>query len=361
MNKKHTRRGGGIVAAKRLDFIAPKEVAWFEIEEAALQSDEVRLSTLYSGISAGTQLTAYRGVNPFVQKQFNEAARIFEAREQGETSLYPVRGCWGYEEVGIVTELGSAVNGIKESDIVYGTWGHKSSNTVSASFAREHLLPEGLDPLAGIYSQMGTIALNAVLDADIHIGETVAVFGQGVPGQLVAQLARLNGADVIAIDLDDYRLGFSRRLGAAHTINSRQTADVSKLIKELTGGKGADVAIEISGAAGALHEAIRCLAYNGRVVTAGFYQGGARDLYLGEEFHHNRISLIGSQISGINLQLTHRWDRLRMERTVMELARSGRLKLTELVTHQVAFEQADAAYRMLDTNAEPALQVVLKF
>ncbi|WP_220376848.1 zinc-binding dehydrogenase [Paenibacillus taihuensis] len=344
-----------------MDFIAPREVAWVEIEEPALQADEVRLSTLYSGISAGTQLTAYRGVNPFVQKQFNGESRLFEPREHSESSLYPVRGCWGYEEVGVVTELGSGVKGVKEGDVVYGTWGHKSAHTVSADFAHDHKLPEGVDPLAGIYSQMGAIALNAILDADIHIGETVAVFGQGVPGQLVAQLARLNGADVIAIDLDDYRLGFSQKLGAAHTINSRQTDDVSKRIKELTGGKGADVAIEISGAAGALHEAIRCLAYNGRVVTAGFYQGGAKDLYLGEEFHHNRISLIGSQISGINPQLTHRWDRLRMERTIMELARAGRLKLTDLVTHQVAFEQADAAYRMLDTNAEPVLQVVIKF
>ncbi|RAP73653.1 zinc-dependent alcohol dehydrogenase [Paenibacillus montanisoli] len=348
------------MAALRLDFSAPKEVAFVEIEEQQLAANEVRLSTLYSGISAGTQLTAYRGINPFVKKQFDGDRRLFLDRTEEAPSLYPVRGCWGYEEVGVVSELGSAVSGLKEGDVVYGTWGHKSTHVVTESFARDHLLPEGLDPLAGIYSQMGAIALNAILDADIHVGETVAVFGQGVPGQLVAQLARLNGAEVVAIDLDDYRLGFSKRLGAAHTINSRE-ADAASQIKALTGDRGADIAIEISGASGALHEAIRSVAYNGRVVTAGFYQGGAKDLFLGEEFHHNRIQLIGSQISGINLQLTNRWDRLRMERTVMELALSGKLKLTELVTHRVPFEQAAEAYRMLDANAEPSLQVALQF
>ncbi|MBP3964716.1 zinc-dependent alcohol dehydrogenase [Paenibacillus lignilyticus] len=349
------------MTAQRLDFIAPKEVAFAAIDDNKLEAKEVRLTTLYSGISAGTQLTAYRGMNPFVKKQFNPEQRIFTDRIEEESSLYPVRGCWGYEEVGVVSEIGSAVNAIKEGDVVYGTWGHKSSHVVTEDFARDHLLPQGLDPLAGIYSQMGAIALNAILDADIHIGETVAVYGQGVPGQLVAQLARLNGAEVIAIDLDDYRLGFSERFGAAHTINSRNCGDVASRIKELTGGRGADIAIEISGASGALHEAIRSVVYNGRVVTAGFYQGGAKDLYLGEEFHHNRVQLIGSQISGINLQLTNRWDRLRMERTIMELALSGRLKLSELVTHQVPFEQAAEAYRMLDANTEKSLQVVLKF
>ncbi|QHW32784.1 zinc-binding dehydrogenase [Paenibacillus rhizovicinus] len=345
---------------KRMDFIAPKEIAFHEVEEKQLAAGEVRLTTLYSGISAGTQLTAYRGINPFVHKQFNNELRVFEPRTEPSSSLYPVHGGWGYEEVGVVSEVGPEVTGVSEGDVVYGTWGHRSSHVVTGQFAKDHLLPAGLDPVAGIYSQMGAIALNAILDADIHLGETVAIFGQGVPGQLAAQLARLNGSRVIVVDLDDYRLGFSERLGADHTINS-SSCDVAKRIKELTRGMGADIAIEFTGVSAALHEAIRCLAYNGRVVTAGFYQEGATQLYLGEEFHHNRAQLICSQISGINPQLTHRWDRLRMERTVMELAQSGRLKLTELITHRVPFGQAADAYRMLDAQSEPALQVVLQF
>ena len=64
----------------------------------------------------------------------------------------------------------------------------------SAERASARLLGADVDPRIGIFSQIGAIALNVILDADIHVGETVAVFGLGVPGQIVAQLARLNGA-----------------------------------------------------------------------------------------------------------------------------------------------------------------------
>ena len=72
-------------------------------------------------------------------------------------------GAWGYEEVGEVCELGSQVEKVKLGQIVYGTWGHRESNVVTEEFALEHTLPEDLDPIVRIYSQMGSIALNAVL------------------------------------------------------------------------------------------------------------------------------------------------------------------------------------------------------
>ena len=134
------------------------------------------------------------------------------------------------------------------------------------------------------------IALNAVLDADIHVGETVAVFGQGVPGLLCAQLAARNGGDVAVVDGIRRRLELAQRLGARHAIDF--TAErPAEAIKALTGGRGADVSIEISGAAAALNEAVRATAYSSRVVASGFIQGGADALLLGEEFHHNRIEL----------------------------------------------------------------------
>src|SRR5207249_5633454 len=61
---------------------------------------------------------------------------------------------------------------------IWGAWGHKSTHTVSESWAAERVLPATLDPLCGIFSHVGAIALNALLDADVHVGEYVAVFGQ---------------------------------------------------------------------------------------------------------------------------------------------------------------------------------------
>lgn len=345
---------------KVLVFDEQRSVRFDTYEEKPLAAGEVRLKMLYSGISAGTQLTAYRGTNPMVGKRMNPRLRLFEQRDDA-SSLYPIVGGWAYEEVGEVCELAPDVRGIRLGDIVYGTWGHRSTQIVSQEYALAHRLSPQLNPVAGIFSQMGSIALNAVLDAQIRVGETVAVFGQGVPGQLVAQLAKLNGAKTIAIDLDDYRLARARAFGADHTINSSQSADVAKEIRALTDGLGADTAIEISGSTHALHEAIRSVAYNGRVVAAGFYQGEGAGLFLGEEYHHNRVQMICSQIGDVAPELSRRWGRARMERTVFELAEQGKLNLEGLVTRKLPFEDAADAYRMLDRQTEKNLQVVLCF
>ncbi|MFD0674148.1 zinc-binding alcohol dehydrogenase [Cohnella sp. GCM10027633] len=342
-----------------LVFDGQRSVRFDTYEERPLAAGEIRLKTRYSGISAGTQLTAYRGTNPMVGKVMNKELRLFETRDEA-SSLYPVVGGWAYEEIGEVAEVAPDVNDMKLGELIYGTWGHRSSHIVKAPFAREHRLSPALNPIVGIFSQMGCIALNAVLDAHIHVGETVAVFGQGVPGQLVAQLAKQNGATVIAIDLDDYRLEKSKAFGADYTINSA-ARDVAKEIRALTGGRGADTVIEISGFAKALHQAIRSVVYNGRVVAAGFYQGQAEGLFLGEEYHHNRIQLVCSQIGAVAPELNNRWDRLRMEQTIFRLAEQGKLDLEGLVTRVVPFEEAAAAYDMLDRRTENNLQVVLSF
>jgi len=82
-------------------------------------------------------------------------------------------------------------------------------------------------------------------------------------------------------------------------------------------------------------------------VALGFYQGEARGVFLGEEFHHNRIRVVSSQIGGIQPALSARWNAARLVRTVMELQRDGRLRLRELITHRVPFRRAGEVYRLL--------------
>jgi threonine dehydrogenase-like Zn-dependent dehydrogenase len=338
-------------------FTGPRAVGFADREDPPLGPQEVRVQTLYSGISAGTELTAYRGSNPYLAKRWDEERRLFVAGEA--TSLeYPVEG-WGYEEGGRVAEVGSAVEGIAEGDLVYGTWGHRSSAVLPADRARGKL-PEGVDPICSVFSRIGAIALNGVLDADIHVGEHVAVFGQGVPGLIVTQLARLNGASVIAVDAIPARLELAQRLGAEHVVDVTRE-DAAEVIKGLTGGRGADVSIEISGNYGALHGAIRATAYNARVVACGFFQGEGRGLFLGEEFHHNRIQVMCSQISGVRAELAQRWDVPRLERTVMELQAAGRIDLRPLISHVLPYERAAEAFRLLDEDPAGAVQVVLDF
>lgn len=344
--------------ARTVRFVSPRTVDIAEYKDPRPGPDEVLLATLYSGISAGTELTAYRGSNPHLTKRWEQERRLF-LDDSAVTLEYPVEG-WGYEEVGRVSEVGEAVTQVAVGDVVWGAWGHRSSVTVGEEWAAKRLLEKSVDSIYGIFSFIGAIALNGILDADIHVGEHVAVFGQGVPGLIVTQLAQLNGGTVIAIDGIERRLELAGKLGAEHTVDFTKQRP-GEAVKSLTGDRGADVSIEFSGSSRGLHDAISSTAYNSRVVAAGFFQGEGAGLYLGEEFHHNRIEVVCSQISGVNPRLDHRWDPFRLQRTFMDLVGAGKVDLRPLISNTFPVEQAGDAFRLLDEGREEALQVVLEF
>src|SRR5204863_2348832 len=104
---------------------------------------------------------------------------------------------------------------------------------------------------------------------------------------------KASGVRVIAVDKLASRCAMTTESGADIVLNGSEI-DAPLRVKELTNGVGADVSIEITGHASALHDAIRATAYNSRVVVSGFFQGEAKGLFLGEEFHHNRIDLVCS-------------------------------------------------------------------
>lgn len=346
-----------------VQFTAPRHVEVAAHASAPLPAGHLRVRTRYSGISAGTELTAYRGTNPYLTRTWDPEARIF--RDGAAGIEYPVAG-WGYSEVGEVTEVSPELEAAgtaglpRVGDLVWGIWGHRSEGVVPVERMLGHTLPEGLEPLAGAFARVGAIAHNAVLAADIHVGEDVAVFGQGVIGLLTTRLAQLNGARVTAVDALEGRLATARAYGASRTLNARTDA-VAESVREATEGRGADVAIEISGAYPALHEALRSVTVGGRVVASGFYQGDGAGLRLGDEFHHNRVQLISSQIGGVPPQLAGRWTVERLQRTFLALVADGRVDVASLVSHVVPAAEAADAYALLDERPADALQIVLEF
>jgi threonine dehydrogenase-like Zn-dependent dehydrogenase len=337
---------------------APRELAFDALEAPPLGAGEVRIRTLFSGISAGTELSQLRGTNPFMHRRFDEPSRLFLDAE-APSWPYPVRNL-GYEEVGEIVEVGAGVTSVKVGQRVYGTWGHRTHHVAAEEYARDRLMPEGADPRIGIFSHIGAVALSGVHDAQIRIGDVVAVFGLGVPGQIVAQAARASGAHVIGVDPDPFRRETAKKLGAAEVLDPA-AGSAAEAIKTMTGSRGADVCIEVSGAPPALSEAIRAVAYSARVVAMGFFQGEVPGLRLGEEFHHNRVQLICSQISGVAPESSYRWSKPRLWRTAVELQHKGLLSLTPLITHTAAFEEAPALFERLDRGEPGLLQAVFDF
>lgn len=341
-----------------VQFNAPGDVALVERAAQPLTRTGVRIRTWYSGISAGTELTAYRGSNPYLTGSWDPVARLFRAGTP--TFEYPVAG-WGYSEMGEVVEVGDEVDDVGVGQRVYGIWGHCSEAVVPASAVAGQVLDPGVDPVHGTFARVGAIALNAVLAAEIRLGERVAVFGQGVIGLLATRLATLSGAEVVAIDSVGSRLSVARRFGATAVVPADAAGGAGAEVRALTGGAGVDVAIELSGSDRALHEATRCVGVDGTVVASGFYQGGAANLRLGEEFHHNRVRIVASQISGTPVAIGPRWNQRRLVSVFMQQLSAGRVDVAPLVSDVVDAADVALAFARLDKGDPESLQVVLRF
>lgn len=344
-------------ASSVVEISGPGEVRLVATPPLPCGAGQVRLRTLYSGVSAGTELTTYLGTNPYLNRNWDPARRLFT--DSSDTAHYPVTG-FGYEEVGEVIELGAGVTELRPGQRVWGIWGHRSDGILPASTALHQTLPESTPAVAGVFARVGAVALNAIVDADIHVGETVAIFGQGVIGLLATALAKLNGATVIAADSRPERLDRARTFGADEVVDAR-SASTAELVRDLTHGRGADVCLELSGSYAALNEAIRTCAYSSRVIASGFYQGAATALMLGEEFHHNRIDVVSSQISGPPPRYAHRWTRDRLHRDFMQLVIDGRVDPLPLITHSLPAQEVPAAFVALAEANPDTMQVVLDF
>jgi 2-desacetyl-2-hydroxyethyl bacteriochlorophyllide A dehydrogenase len=339
-----------------VSFTAPHEVALVPCDAPPLVPGSVRIQTWYSGISAGTELTAYRGSNPYLTGTWDAERRLFVPGRP--TFAYPVDG-WGYSEVGQVVEVADDVAAPRIGDVVHGIWGHRSEAVVPAAAIRDRVWTAD-DALSGTFARVGSIALNAVLAAEVRLGDRVAVFGQGVIGLLATRLATLAGADVVAVDALPRRLEAAREMGAVEVVAADVEGGAGPVVRDWARG-GVDSAIELSGNDRALHEAVRSVVVDGTVVASGFYQGGAEHLRLGEEFHHNRVRIVASQISGTPVALGPRWDQPRLVRTFMEQVRRRRVDVGTLVTDVVEAADVAAIFERLDVGDPAILQAVLRF
>ncbi|SCF27623.1 2-desacetyl-2-hydroxyethyl bacteriochlorophyllide A dehydrogenase [Micromonospora purpureochromogenes] len=335
----------------------PRRVSLEPCPTDPLGPGQVRVRTCYSGISAGTELTLFRGSNPRLSKDWDDTSRMFVPRQTPVP--YPLVG-FGYEEVGEIVEVADDVADRHPGQLVWGIWGHRAEAVLPAGAVNP--LAPGLDPLAAVFARPGAIALTAVLAGDLHLGDWVGIFGQGVIGLLATRLASLSGARVVAVDQVPARLERAARLGARRTVDAGVDS-AAAVLREATAGRGADVCLELSGAYPALHEAIRATTHAGRVVAGGFYQGQADGLGLGEEFHHNRIQLVAAQVSGPAPApgLAGRWSGTRIAHTFMDLVAEGSVDPLPLVSHVVDARAVADALALLDHGAGDVLQVVLEF
>lgn len=307
---------------------------------------EVRVQALVSAISHGTEMLVFRGQVP--------ADLSLDLPTLRGSFSFPIK--YGYASAGRVAEVGDGVLTPRVGDLVFVHHPHQSEYVVPAAMPVP--LPEGVVPEQGVFVANVETAVNIMLDAHPRLGERVVIFGQGVIGLLLAQLARRAGAGLV-ITVDPLLRRRDMSLASGAHVALAPDEHLPEAVRNLTNGAGADVVLEASGNGVALEQALDCVAFQGTVVACSWYGTKPVTLTLGGNFHRERIRVVSSQVSNIDPALQPRWDRARRLKLVCDLL--PELRLRELITHRIPFADADEAYALVDRQPEETIQVVLTY
>lgn len=366
-------RAPTMAECRSLGVARPYELAFFDLPVPPVGPGEALVRTLFSGLSSGTELTYVKGTDPaFVSRMDPELCAFVAGR--GSRS-YPVTAM-GYMEVAEVVE--SRRPDLPVGAVVAAAYGHRSCHVLSGS---HHIvpMPPDVDPVLGIFlAQMGPIAANGLLHAaaefrphpDPALGDgvrdrCVLVTGAGVVGLLTALLARRHGAAAVVVaDPDPRRLAVARALGL-EVVDASATETWRWCKESWVHGprdRGADLVFQCRARDVILHEALRSLRPQGVVIDLAFYGGGAENLRLGEEFHHNGLTIRCAQINRVPRGLAGAWGRSRLsEETARLLATDGSAIRDHLLTDVVPVDDAPEVILQLARRERHALQVVLDF
>ena len=349
----------------------PGQAYLFEYDEGPPGDGQLRLEMLYTGFSAGTELTFFKGSNPYLHSRWDGARRVFVPNEAGMQFHVPIMG---YMEVARVTESRSPA--FTPGQVVATTFAHKSGHIADPFHDLLVPLPDDLDPILGIYvAQMGPIAANGILHADAEIfgaevpalgvgvsGRSVLVIGGGVVGLLTALFAQRSGAaQVLIADPSAFRRERADALGLDAV--TEEDAWITAKSRWHHGGddRGADFVFQTRAHAESLATALRALRPQGTVIDLAFYQGGIDAVRLGEEFHHNGLSIRCAQIGRVPRGMNFTWDRRRLALETIDLLDEFGSDIREhMITHVVPLEEGPAFLSTLAEMRPDFLQVVFK-
>jgi 2-desacetyl-2-hydroxyethyl bacteriochlorophyllide A dehydrogenase len=281
----------------------------------------------------------------------------------GKSSVQPLPRTLGHEITGVVEQVGNQVTTVKVGDRVcvhymlscgdcdYCRTGHDQFCAQGSIVGRDadggyaeyvavpagntmHLPDEIPFEHGAILMCSSATALHALRKSRLKGGETVAIFGVGGLGISAVQLAHAFGAlDVYAVDINADKLRLAQKYGAI-AVNAISSDPVTE-IRQLTQGKGVDVALEMIGLPQTMKQAVQSLAVMGRAVVAGI-----SDQLLEIDTYRE---LLGREAEVIGTS-DHRLHELPL---LLELTRRGKLNLSEAVTRIVPLD-ADAINQVLD-------------
>ncbi|MFL6061527.1 MAG: zinc-binding alcohol dehydrogenase [Marmoricola sp.] len=295
---------------ERAFWVSPGRGEIRPVEVAEPGPGQVRVRTLRSGISRGTETLVFRGAVPVDQHE-----RMRAPHQDGD---FPGPVKYGYLSVGVVEAGEPALLG----RTVFCLHPHQTAYVVPATAVTP--LPEGVPADRAVLAGTVETALNALWDAAPLLGDRIAVVGAGMVGCCVARLAsRLPGAEVTLVDLDPTRAETAAALGVAFAHP-----------EEATGGR--DLVVHASATAAGLQRSLELLAADGEVVDLSWYGDTPVTLDLGGAFHSGRLRVRASQVGEVALVRRHRRTHAERLALALELLRDPAFDV--LLTGASAFE-----------------------
>ncbi len=356
-----------------------------EVPPPALQPGGILVAVRRSVISLGTERSVISLANkgPLGKaKQRPDLARkvLDKARQEGFWSTYKVVKNLmaspiplGYSCAGVVLEVGAEVDEFRVGDRV-ACYGLSFANHAEVNYIPRNLavkIPDGLADDFAAFVALGAIAMQGVRLAELELGDKVVVMGLGLVGQIAAQLARCNGASVLATDLDPVKCAMARELGVHETVSVSE--ELMGAVATFTDGYGADAVLvcAASKSNGILRSAAEVSRLKGRVIIVG-------DVGLDLErrpFFDKEVKLVISRSSGPgrfdpeyelhgrDYPLPYvRWTERRNGESFLELLARGDVDVAPLVTHHFPIERASDAYRIVSgADKQPAIAIVLDY
>jgi threonine dehydrogenase-like Zn-dependent dehydrogenase len=298
-----------------------------------LNVHEVRVRTLYSALSLGTELLIFRGGVP--KSQYKAMRAPFQ---EGD---FPGPVKYGYCNVGVVEDGPKDIKG----RTVFCLYPHQDTYLVAVDAVVP--LPDVLPPKRAVLAANMETAINGLWDAGPLMGCRIAVVGAGVVGCMMAALAsRIPGTDVQLLDINPEKAAVASDLKVAFAA------------PDLYPGN-ADIVVEATGATEGLETALALAGFEASVVVMSWYGDAKVPLSLGGNFHSRRLKIISSQVSAVAPSHRARWS----NRDRLELA-LGLLKdeiFDHLITDSSHFEDLPETLAALSSDPSGTLCHVIGY
>jgi threonine dehydrogenase-like Zn-dependent dehydrogenase len=331
---------------RKLVAVAPRKAALVDYEEPTAGLNQVKVRVEYASPKHGTEVSLFRGDDPFVADLFDDDWRLFLQREAGSQEAENGEGpALGNQWVGVIVEKGADVGQFRVGDRVCGYGSIREIQVLDAVDDPYFLkVPDSMPWKNALCFDPAQFALGGIRDSHVRLGDRVAVFGLGAIGAIASQMARAAGAAYVAvIDPIEKRRHAALDAGADAAFDPLRE-DVGFELKRATGRVGVDAAIETSGNEQALQEALRGLAYGGIIAFVGWARAFSGTLDLGREAHFNNASLVFSRASSEPSRDHPRWDRRRIAMSCWSLLATGAIDCERIIDPVVPFDDAPYAY-----------------